>query len=68
MHPYDESIRDVPRTARTSKFLDHPTKLFGSTVMVLKAWSPGEKGVILHTTTGGEPPAAFPQPAGTREK
>jgi photosystem II stability/assembly factor-like uncharacterized protein len=32
-------------------------------------WAVGEFGTILHTTTGGEPPAALlPEPAGTTEK
>jgi len=32
-------------------------------------WAVGEGGVILHTTTGGEPPAALlPQPAGLTEE
>jgi photosystem II stability/assembly factor-like uncharacterized protein len=31
-------------------------------------WAVGAFGTILHTTTGGEPPAALlPQPAGTKE-
>jgi photosystem II stability/assembly factor-like uncharacterized protein len=31
-------------------------------------WAVGDAGVILHTTTGGEPPAALSQPAGLTEE
>ena len=45
-HPYAPRAANVDMP-QVRKFLDDPSRLLGSSVMVLKSYEPGEKGVLL---------------------